>query len=910
MKFVKHSWFIVLLTICFFQSGRSQCAIFPFFSAHYDCSNNTATTNFTVNGAAMPYTFTVVSSSNVTITTQVASSNTGSFTSVPVGNYVVYITAANNCTASTAYQVTVPFSSSSVVFTNTNVSCFGGSDGFSAATVNSSFFVVPFTFSWTTGSTSQTAGNLTAGTVYSVTITDSQGCKATNSVTVSEPLPIVSSLTNTHITCFGTSINSTISSTGGTSPFTYTVDGIPVVGNNATNLFAGTHTIITKDSKNCLQTNTTLFSQGLQPLITFSITKPSCPGKTDGAISSSVSVAPPAYTYTWQPSLSNISTLSNLPVGNYTLTVKDGNACVTKSVAIVLPAASLSITAITHPENCSAVDGAATLNVSGGNFPYNFFTQPIVGSHSSNTINLLPSGSYTTILTDANNCIDTLIYNIGNLSTVSLSILSSTPVLCYNQCTGAVQLSVQNGVTPLTYSASNTPTTSSSLITNLCSGFYVIKVIDAIGCPATTTINMPTPPVFSYSASAPASACYGRSVLLQASAFGGAGGYNYVWNPGNISGQVVNLVPNGTTVYSLNVFDANGCTLAPFQFTVNINPPISININTSNLGICPGTTAQITPTITGGDGNYSFNWEPGNLNSESIFVQNASIPFYTLSVNDGCGSPTSYKIIPINLFPVIVPFFSVSDTMGCEPFCTSFTNLTPRCTNVIWNYGDKPFELIGNTTNYCYHNAGIYNIRLTVNDSNNCKTSFTYSNVITVLSSPVADFKTDPDVITLNNAENVLIENLTKNGDTFNWRINGLFIGQTKDITYTFKDTGCNFIRLIAKNQNNCVDTVDKFVCVIEGFNFYMPNCITVNNDNLNDVLIPLGTGWKADNYVFEIYNRWGKRIFKTTDYLKGWDGKFDDSNDYPNDIYYWRVSITDNIDKSHELTGHVTLSK
>lgn len=909
MKSLKHSWFIILFTICCFHIGKSQCSLFPFFTNDYNCVTNQSSTSFTINGATAPYTCTFVNViNNATVAIGTTIGNTGTVTSMPVGTFSIFISSANNCTTQTIFQVQIPFSSSNVIFTPTNVSCFGGTNGMASAGVNSSFFTNPFTYSWSTGSTAQVGTGFSVGNVYTVTITDFKGCKATNTISVNEPPPINSDLLNTFIPCFGTSISSIASSTGGVAPYTYTVDGVPAVGNTANNLFAGTHTLITKDLNGCLKTNTVVFTQVVQPVLSFSVTKPSCPGKSDGSIISSISSAPPAFTYTWQPSLSNLSSLSGIPIGNYTLTVKDGSACITKSVAIVTPAASMSITAITNPENCSAVDGAATLNVSGGNFPYSFNTLPTIGVHLSNTINSLSSGSYTTVIKDANNCLDTLIFNVGNLSTVSLSVLSSTPVLCYNQCNGSIQLSVQNAIPPITYSVSNTPTTSSSFITNLCAGFYTIKAIDGIGCPATTTVNFPTPPVFSYSANAPASVCFGKPVLLQASAFGGAGGFNYVWNPGNIAGQVVNLVPTSTTVYSLNVFDANGCTLAPYQLTVNVNAPISININSSQAGICPGTTAQITPTITGGDGNYSYTWEPGMTNASSVFVENAAIPFYTLSVNDGCGSPTAIKIIPINLFPVIKPIFTVSEAVGCESFCTSFTNITLKSTNAIWNYGDKPFEQLGNTTSYCYQKAGIYNIKLTVNDSNNCKTSFTYSNVIHVLSSPKADFTTNPAVITLNNAENVLIENQTSGATTFNWRVNGVYMGQTKDISYTFKDTGCNKIRLIAKNQNNCVDTAIKFVCVIEGFNFYMPNCISVNDDKLNDVLLPKGTGWVLKNYLFEVYNRWGKRIFKTTDLSQGWDGKLQETSIDPIGVYFWRVNITDNIDEIHELKGHVTV--
>ncbi len=906
MKTLKYTCFIFIVLFGIQKAG-AQCSLFPFFSNDYNCITNQSSTSYTINGGVAPYTCTFVTGSNSTVAIGTTVGNTGSVTAMPVGSYTIYIMSANSCTYISYFSVTIPFSSANVAFTNTNVSCFGGSNGVSSVNLTTAFFTPPFTYTWTSGANTQTAGNLLANTIYSVTVQDSKGCTVTNSVSLTEPPVINSTITNTLVPCFGGTVSTAITSTGGVSPYTYSVNGVAVAGNTAA-ISAGNSTIVTKDNNGCLRTNIVTATQVAQPIISFSVTKPSCPGKTDGAISSTVTSAPSPLSYTWQPVPSGLPFTSGIPVGTYTLTVKDGSACITKSVVVVSPAASMSVTALTQPENCSAADGTATLNVSGGNSPFNYNTSPLVGPHSSNIINALSSGSYTTVIKDANNCLDTLVFNIGNLSTVSVSIANVSPVLCYNQCNGSVQLSVQNGVPPLTFSASNTPSTSSNIITNLCAGFYVVKVVDAIGCPATTTVNFPAPPVFSYSANTPATVCSGKPVLLQASALGGAGGYNYVWNPGNISGQAVSLIPSGTTVYSLNVYDANGCTLAPYQVTVNVSAPISINISSSNVGICPGTTAQVTPTVAGGDGNYSYTWQPGGSTSPSIFLTNVSVPVYTLSVNDGCGSPTAVKIIPINLFPVTIPQFVVSDTVGCEPFCAIFNNTTPKSSNAIWNYGDKPFELGGNTTNYCYQKAGYYNIELTVNDSNNCRASFTFSNVVRVLSSPKTDFTTNPQLITLNNAENVQIENTTINGSFYTWDINGIFMGNTEDITHTFSDTGCYHVSLIAKNMNGCSDTTAKFICVIEGFNFYMPNCITVNHDNRNDVLIPLGTGWLSDNYIFEVYNRWGSRIFKTTDITQGWDGKMNDDIIDPLGVYFWRINISDNIGKKHDLKGHVTV--
>ncbi|MBA3665550.1 MAG: gliding motility-associated C-terminal domain-containing protein [Bacteroidetes bacterium] len=902
---------------CCFQQAAAQCSIFAFPSTFYDCLTGQSTVVYTVSGAQAPYTCTLVNQvNNATVTTGNIATPiggglfTGTTTGVSVGNFNVFITAANNCTLMTTLQVIIPFSSANLLFTPSMVSCFGGNDGSALASINGPF-VAPFTYTWApTGpptQTSQTAVNLTAG-IYSATVKDSKGCVVTNTVMITEPPLITSVLSKTLIPCFGASINSAITTTGGTSPFTYTVNGIAVAASTASALTVGTYTILTKDSKGCLISNTVQLSQVSQPVITFSYTPPLCPGSGNGAASATVSNAPPSYSYTWQPVISFTNNVNNIVAGNYTLTVKDASACVTKSVVAVVPAVNINASVTTKPENCSALDGTATLSISGGNFPYSYTTIP-VGPHSSNILTNLSSGSYTTIIKDANSCLDTIVYVVANLSTVSVSVSSFTPVLCYSQCTGVIVLSVQNAAAPVTYSASGSPTTSSNMISGMCAGYHIIKVTDAIGCPATTTINFPSPAVFSYSASAPTAICYGTNINMQATASGGApGSYNYVWNPGNISGQLISTSPPATTSYSLNVYDSNNCTLAPYVFTITVAPPLAININASATGICPGTTAQITPTITGGDGNYTYNWLPGNSSTSFIYVQNVEVPSYTLYVNDGCGSPTAVRVVTINLFPVTAPTYTVLSKNGCEPLCTQFINTTPKSTNAIWNYGDKPFEQVGNTTSYCYEKAGDYNVKITVTDSNSCKMAYTYSNAIHVMKSPTAAFITEPEVITLNNSENVLIKNITANGNQYAWSVNNVFFSASENIIHSFSDTGCVVFKLVARNQNNCYDSLEKQICVLEGFNFWMPDCFTPNTDNLNDILIPKGTAWIEAGYQFEVYNRWGKRIFHTSDPYKGWDGKAGDDTFDPSNVYFWRATVTDNIHETHEMKGHVLL--
>lgn len=877
-------------------------------SFSYNCLTSQPVISFTMVTGTAPFTCTFVSTVNPAIfATGGSAAATGTVQGLPAGQYNVKFMDANGCVFTTIYQISVSYASANVVFSGTgSVTCFGGNTGSVIATPPNSFSG-NIAYLWTPGgySTPIVTG-LSAG-IYSLTVTDNKGCLVTNTVAIAGPtVPIESTLSNTYITCFGYTMSTPFVSTGNTGSTSYTLNGQAMPSSIAANIAAGSYTIITKDSKGCTATNTVLVDQGPQSLINFTIIKPSCPGTSDGSISPNIANALPAYAYTWQPGGNNGATLQNIPVGNYTLTLQDGNGCITRSATPVVPAASATISVLTMPENCSAADGAFTLNIAGANPPFTFNTIPY-GPHPGATLTGLSSGNYTTVTNYNTICIDTLRFAIGNLSPVSVSIQNSVAITCYNACTGSLLLNVQNAAFPVTYSATGTPSTSSNIISNLCAGFYVIKVTDANGCPATTTVNFASPPAFSFSASGPPAACAGQQVSLVGTANGGSGSPTFIWNPGNITGQLVNVVPAGTTVYSLNAYDANGCTLAPVQVTVKVQPLISVAINSSNAGICPGTTAQITPTVAGGDGNYSYLWLPGNTTGPSIFAANVTVPVYTLVVKDGCGSPMVVTTIPINLFPVTKPAYSVKRNKGCEPFCTTFINLTPKSGNVIWNYGDKPYEQTGDTTSYCYAKAGEYDLRISLRDSNNCRTSFSFSSAIRVLESPKADFISTPARITLKTAENVLINNATVNGSSYQWFAGGKLISENVNTYYSFPDTGCYRFMLIARGDNFCTDTLEKDLCVEEDFNFYMPTCFTPNDNGVNDVLIPKGTGWLAKNYLFEVYTRWGQRLFKTTDIAQGWDGTNAGENT-PYNSFIWRVVITDTEEIEHVLQGPVTV--
>lgn len=892
--------------------GQCNISIIP--TVTYNCNTNQAYVEIPINGTAPPpYAFTVTSLGGVD--TGTTATNTGTAPYYGVGNYNVFVLASNGCTTMNTALVTPSFSTAlivgSVSYTNSN--CFGVPNGSAFVVPPTAFNAGPFTFSWIPGGfTTQAVSSLSANVVYTVfTANPSMGCQVSNTLQVGQPNQINSTISNTHASCYGGTVLTVPTSTGGFAPYTYSLNGL--AASSPFTISAGIYSLQTRDNQNCLRNTTLQISEAPQVMISFTALPPKCPGDANGSLSAFFSAAPLPMLFQWQPPSTNSSQLNNIPAGSYTLTVTDGSACVTRSVGIVPAAVPILSSAQTQPENCSAADGAFTIQASGGVPPYTYSTIP--ANSTSSLQGNLSSGTYTCYIRDFNLCIDTLVFVLGNLSTVSLSISQINTVACHDACTGSVQLSVLNGNAPYTFSATGLPSTSLNVLQGLCPGSYFISVLDANACPATTTLFLSNPAALTYSAAPPPGICIGQSLSLQAQASGGTGAYAYNWQPGNLNTALVQLSPSLSTVYSLQVFDANLCTLQPYTLTVNVNPPLSVSVNPNGTGICPGTTAQISPTVSGGDGQYSYLWLPGSSAESSLYIENIAIPQYTFIVSDGCGTPPAVQVVTLEIFEVQTPSFSSNKQNGCVPLCVSFTNTTPNSLKVYWNFGDDANDELGEQATNCYQRSGNYNILLTVLDQHSCTAASWFSKAIEVFPQPLVDFKTEPAVITRSEASSVNLISVTNDATEFLWRLDGMAIGNESRVEVSLPDTLCYLVQLLAKSSQGCVDSTQKPVCVVEDFNFYVPNVFTPNADGLNDVLRPEGTGWKSGAYAFAIYNQWGERIFHTEVPADGWNGEYrlnERNAKYPKtdqqDVYLWVAEIGDLSGNLHKLSGTVLL--
>ncbi len=561
--------------------------------------------------------------------------------------YSITATDLNGCTAIAFATITEPPLLTINFISQINVSCFGGNNG--SVTASPSGGTASYTYLWSNGATTSQISNLTSQN-YSVTVTDSKGCVATNSVTIIQPTLLTAGTTITNETCF-TSNNGTATAVpaGGTSSYTYLWQ--PGLQTTATisNLSAGSYTVTITDTKGCIATANAVITQ--PPLLAVSFTSQTnvnCFAGSDGAVMASPSGGTPGYSYLWS-NLSGFENLTGLAAGTYSVTVTDNAGCfLTNSVIITQPTVLTANTTVTN-ETCNQLNnGTAAVIVSGGTSPYTYLWSNLSGFQN---LTGLAAGIYTVTSTDSRGCTATASVTITEPATLAVNFNSQTNVSCFGGNDGIVATTPSGGTPNYTYLWSNAATTS--LISNLTSQNYTVTVTDANGCTTTNsvTITQPLTPLVVSASSLPVS-CYGSANgSVSSSATGGTGPYTYIWMPGSLSGQNILNLAAGT--YSVTASDSKGCVISN---SVTVTQPSQLVITTSSVNAdCGQPNGQSSVSVTGGNSPYFYLWSPSGGTAATATGLISGI--YTILVTDVTGCTASqFRNVNDNSAPTVTIF--------------------------------------------------------------------------------------------------------------------------------------------------------------------------------------------------------------------------------------------------------------
>ena len=582
-----------------------------------------------INGGVLPY--------NLQWNT---GDTTDTITGICDGSYNLSITDQNGCNENVTISLIEPDEINVEVDSLIDVNNYGGSDG--AIYITLSGGISPYNIVWTNNNTflsfDEDLTNLSAG-IYFLEITDDNSCLYYDTLDIMQPPSLYITLDgSTNAICFD-SCNGEINITanGGDSTYFYFwtgPNGFTSTSEDISNLCYGEYILTLDDGISSVTDTFNIFQP--QPFVyNLIIDSINCYNDFTQAVINVWGGTQP-YTYNWSSGGNNYFT--SLSAGTHSISVLDINGCsMFESFTINNPDSIISIATTSNTSCFGGNDGSTNINIiSGGIAPFLFSINNGLTYQNSNIFSNLSVGNYSILISDSNNCLDSLNIQI-NSPTEIYSITSSDSLSCYNLCDGNVYVTAFGGTPPYNFSWDYGTS-------NLCAGLYNVIITDSNNCASVNNaiVNEPDPLLI--------------NIYISDSTLVATSGYNsYQWY--SADGNIINGATSETftpnTVGEYYVVVNNGeCEETSYSIDYNISNILEIE---NNLHIYPNPTNGII-TIIGEKiknisiynilGNQLFKVEKNNLNTNSrnIDLSNLARGIYTIQIEQN-NKILNYQII-------------------------------------------------------------------------------------------------------------------------------------------------------------------------------------------------------------------------------------------------------------------------
>ncbi|MDD4218401.1 MAG: gliding motility-associated C-terminal domain-containing protein, partial [Bacteroidales bacterium] len=394
----------------------------------------------------------------------------------PAGNYNIVVTDNYGCTASADVVIGQPPQLQvNVITTSAQCGSVGG-----AALASFSGGVPSYSFLWSNSLTVSNLTNLNPG-LYSVVVTDGNGCTVTNSGNVGISGNLNASINQLHpISCpLDTDAVLEAVSLNAEAPVSF-LWGNGETNPILTNVGAGTYNVSITDDWGCNGTANITLSDPPSMQIQANITDIACFGDNNGSINISVSGGNIPYNYIWSNLFNDYNNVG-LSGGEYFVTISDDNGCsITESFSLIDPEKLVLISDVSNVSCYGYADGSVSLSASGGVGSYNYTIFGNEQVFSGSSFYGLPVGSYGLQVRDQNNCLDSVQVNISEPSAISASYDFYGPS-CIGNNNGYIEIQTIGGTEPYMYSWDNN-SIDIPLISGLTQGIYNITIVDANDC--------------------------------------------------------------------------------------------------------------------------------------------------------------------------------------------------------------------------------------------------------------------------------------------------------------------------------------------------------------------------------------------------------------------------------------------
>ncbi|MBL0355745.1 MAG: gliding motility-associated C-terminal domain-containing protein [Chitinophagaceae bacterium] len=847
--------------------------------------NGAATGIITINqsGGTIPYEYSIDGGTTY---------QPGNLFIVAAGTYTVRIRDANGCTKDTTLVVTQPdpILSASVV---TPVTCNGGANG--TIVINPSGGTIPYEYSIDGGTTYQPGNSFTlaAGT-YTFRVKDANNCTKDTTLDVTQPDPILSPSVVTAVTCSG-GANGTIviNPAGGAVPYEYSIDGGTTYqpGNSFT-VAAGTYTIRIKDANGCTKDTTLNVTQPAPLLSPAVITAVTCNGGTNGTIVINPAGGAVPYEYsmdggaTYQPGNS-----FTVAAGTYTIRIKDANSCTKDTTVDVSQPAPIITPSVVTAVSCNGGNnGSIVMNPAGGAVPYEYSIDGGIIYQPGNSFTVV-AGTYTVRIKDANGCTKDTTIDVTQPAPIQTPSVV-TAVTCNGGTNGVIVINPAGGAVPYEYSIDGGTTYQPGNSFTVAAGVFTIRIKDANGCTKDTSIQVTQPAAIVSTAVVTSTKCNGSAdgtIVMNPS--GGAVPYEY-----SIDGGTTYQPGNSFTVaagtYAIRIKDANGCT-KDTSITVGQPAALVATATTSNASCSNLPNGQITAGATGGTGTYTYSTDGTTFQSATSFTT-------------GQGSFT----------------VTVKDANGCTataPAAVGFTFdlfIQGRADSIICDNGRVKLNTISNAQTFSWNNANSLDDATLVSPFASPSVTTDYILTATLGNCTLKDtvrivVTAAPTVFAGNNVQIVKGEDaqliaVVTNTASFVWSpttylnnpgsLSPISVMPQETTTYT----------LTVTNTEGCSKSDEVTVTVLP-YCIKVKNAFTPNGDGVNDTWMIYDQYDCLKNIKVQVFNRYGSKVFESTNYRNDWKGTFG-GHSLPDATYYYVIDYTLLSGRVLQVRGDVTI--
>ncbi len=662
-------------------------------------------------------------------------------------------------------------------------------------------------------------------------------------------------------------------------------------------LAAGIYTIRITNPTGCFKDTTIIIDNPITTQFTATYDLATCNQYSDGAIYVNAHSGTPPYQYAINAgAFGSSSFFTGLPGGTYIVRAKDANECI-KDTTLTLDD-SVRLTGTITPTNVLCYQQAnGSITVTGANSayggPYVYMLNGVI--QPSSVFGNLAAATYIVRAEDSKGC-----YMLDTLTITEPPQLMGEGVAdnisCFGVKDGVVSISTTGGTPAYNYSINNGPFSTTPIFTGLSKGQYIIEIKDLNGCKVFDTITVYEPAVLSvFNIILTHPRCHNTNdAEIDVLGLGGTPAYTYTaQGQASNTGKMTGLSAGSTLV---RITDARGCSVDTTVALV-APPAVAASINVKQPTCAELDNGRITVAGSGGFVPYRYALDSGAFTALNEYGPLAA-GTYTIRVKDANDCILNSAV-------------TLADSL--------YVHTTASVTNVNcygYNDGSVTFVPDGGVAPYtlAFHTATDFSSNMTYTGYTASEYSVRVKDALGCMGDTIIYIE-EPDALA---ADTEVVYNNCY-GKSLTGKIAVNVTGGTQPYTYAWNNgkpaedkvmTGLangNYTVYI-QDANGCKDTVVALLEYKDCCTPFMPSAFTPNGDGKNDLFRLVSKG-DIRLKEMQIYNRFGQRVFISTNVADSWDGTFKgepvDAGTY---FYFLKANCGNNNERLVEFKGDVTV--